>query len=294
LASIFLKREFHLQRQTYTARLIQKACISESAQCYHLEFAIDEMERFDFAAGQFISAVATDDRGKSQTRAYSIASAASSNKFDLCVNRVENGFFSNYLCDLPEGGAVQVHGPHGHFVLRNPVTDAIFVATGTGIAPMRGFTQWLFPEEGPDSGADRSEGRHIWLVYGTRHQSEIYYRDYFERIAAEHSNFHYVTTLSRADEQWTGKRGYVQEHLDSIVESRGGIRAKVQSIGSVGSLVGTVADTVVAVEERVLAELLAFDIHTYICGLNNMVAAVRERLTGFGWHKKQIIFERYD
>jgi ferredoxin-NADP reductase len=38
----------------------------------------------------------------------------------------------------------------------------------------------------------------------------------------------------------------------------------------------------------------AFDIHTYICGLNNMVSAVRERLTGYGWHKKQIIFERYD
>ena len=37
-----------------------------------------------------------------------------------------------------------------------------------------------------------------------------------------------------------------------------------------------------------------FDIHTYIRGLNNLVSAVRERLTGYGWHKKQIIFERYD
>jgi ferredoxin-NADP reductase len=283
-----------LQRQTYTARLIQKACISESAQCYHLEFVIDEMESFDFTAGQFLSAVAVDGRGKTQTRAYSIASAASANHFDLCVNRVEGGFFSNYLVDLPEGEAVQVHGPHGHFILRSPVTDSIFVATGTGIAPMRGFTQWLFPEEGPYAGADRSDGRHIWLIYGTRHASEIYYRDYFERIAAEHENFHYVTTLSRADEQWTGKRGYVQEHLGHIVESRGGALASVQSVGSVGSLVGSVADTVVAVEERVLAEPLAFDIHTYICGLNNMVSEVRERLTGFGWHKKQIIFERYD
>jgi ferredoxin-NADP reductase len=286
-----------LQRQTYTARLTQKACISESAECYHLEFAIDEMETFEFAAGQFLSAVAVGGRGKTQTRAYSIASAASGNRFDLCVNRVEGGFFSNYLVDLPIGESVQVHGPHGHFILKTPVTDSIFVATGTGIAPMRGFTQWLFPEEGEAAGADRSEGRHIWLVYGTRHESEIYYRDYFERLASEHENFHYVTTLSRADEEWTGKHGYVQEHLGSIVESRGGAQTSAQSIasvGSVGSAVGTVADTVVAVEERVLAEPLAFDIHTYICGLNNMVAQVRQRLTGYGWHKKQIIFERYD
>jgi hypothetical protein len=39
---------------------------------------------------------------------------------------------------------------------------------------------------------------------------------------------------------------------------------------------------------------LKFDIYTYICGLNNMVAGVRERLAGFGWHRKQIVFERYD
>ena len=105
---------------------------------------------------------------------------------------------------MEEGQTVQVHGPHGHFVLHTPVTDSIFVATGTGIAPMRGFTQWLFPEEGPDAGADRSQGRQIWLVYGTRYESELYYRDYFERVSAVHPNFHYVTTLSRAHDEWGG------------------------------------------------------------------------------------------
>ena len=44
---------------------------------------------------------------------------------------------------------------------------------------------------------------------------------------------------------------------------------------------------------RLQAEL-NFDIYTYICGLNFMVSGVRELLTGFGWHKKQIVFERYD
>ena len=75
-------------------------------------------------------------------------------------------------------------------------------------------------------------------------------------------------------------------------ESRSALSA--HSAGTANSVIGAVVDTVVAVEERVLAEPLAFDIHTYICGLNEMVSAVRERLTSFGWHKKQIIFERYD
>jgi NAD(P)H-flavin reductase len=39
---------------------------------------------------------------------------------------------------------------------------------------------------------------------------------------------------------------------------------------------------------------LTFDNYTYICGLNFMVSGVRELLTGYGWHRKQIVFERYD
>ena len=286
-----------MARELYTARLEKKVCISEVAQCYQLEFVLDGMESFPFASGQFISAVATDPNGKQQTRAYSIASAASANRFDLCINRVENGFFSNYLCDLTVGATVQVHGPHGHFILQEPITDSILLATGTGIAPMRAFTQWLFPESGEHAGKDRSENKHFWLIYGTRHESELYYRDYFERIAKEHSNFHYITTLSRPDEEWQGHRGYVQEFLAPIVETRSASHS--QSAAHTGAVNAALVDTVVAVEEQVLSEQIsgmpqAFDIHTYICGLNNMVSAVRERLTNFGWHKKQIIFERYD
>jgi ferredoxin-NADP reductase len=268
-----------LARETFTARLAQKQCISESSQCYHFEFVLDELESFPFESGQFISAVATDPNGKQQTRAYSIASAARANTFELCVNRVEGGFFSNHLADLPDlsiGATIQVHGPHGHFVLKQPITDSILVATGTGIAPMRGFTQWLFPENGPD----RSNGKQIWLVYGTRHESELYYHDYFEALAATKPNFHYLTTLSRAPESWTGNRGYVQEYVAKIVEER----AAKLGLPAVQP----------EVDASIPANQLTFDIYTYICGLNNMVSAVRDRLSGYGWHRKQIVFERYD
>ena len=88
-----------MARELYSARLEKKLCISEVAQCYQLEFVLDGMESFPFASGQFISAVATDPNGKQQTRAYSIASAAKENRFDLCINRVEGGFFPNHSSD---------------------------------------------------------------------------------------------------------------------------------------------------------------------------------------------------
>ncbi len=201
------------------------------------------------------------------------------NKFELCVNRVENGFFSNHLADLPDlpvGGTIQIHGPHGHFVLQEPITDSILVATGTGVAPMRAYAQWLFPENGPD----RSNGKDIWLVYGTRYETDIYYHDEFEALARRAPNFHYLPTLSRAQDNWTGLRGHVQVHISKIVEER-------------AKRLGLPLPSPPVDPETPPAEL-KFDIYSYICGLNFMVSGVRDLLTGYGWHKKQIVFERYD
>jgi NAD(P)H-flavin reductase len=141
---------------------------------------------------------------------------------------------------------------------------------------MRGYTQSLFPEDG----TDRSEGKDIWLVYGTRHETDLYYHEEFEALAQRKPNFHYLATLSRAKESWNGLRGYVQDHVARIVEERAGrLGLPLPQPG---------------VDPAIPAKELKFDIYAYICGLNNMVSGLRDRLAGFGWHRKQIVFERYD
>jgi ferredoxin-NADP reductase len=240
----------------YTAKFLQGKWLSE--QTRHMEFAVPELSRFDFKPGQFVSLVAPNEEGRTITRAYSIASAPRENShFDLCLNRVESGFFSNLLCDMSEGSELKFHGPHGLFTLRDPLRDSIFVATGTGIAPMRGFLEWLFGEP------SRHQGRQFWLVYGTRHTTSIYYQEEFADLAKRFPNFHYIITLSRGGEDWKGERGYVQEHVRKLLESR-------------------------PTEARA-------NMDAYICGLNAMVSSTRKLLQEeFGWNKKQIIFERYD
>lgn len=243
-----------MARPVYTAKLARARWLSD--QTRHFEFEVQDLERFDFTSGQFVSMLETKDDGKHVTRAYSLASSARGREFDLCLNRVPHGFFSNFLCDLPEGETVEFHGPHGHFTLRDPLHDSIFVATGTGVAPMRGFVQWLFADPA------RHQGRHFWLVFGTRYEKDIYYQEEFARLAAEHPDFHYEVTVSRPTEAWTGRKGYVQEIVREIVQR-------------------------LTQEERHMADV-------YICGLNNMVSGVRDLLTGMGVDKKHIIFERYD
>ena len=286
VAYLRFSMEVILAHELLTARLLKKECISEVAQCFHFDFVVDELEDFSFVPGQFVSTVAVDSRGKQQTRAYSLAAAPAANRIALCVNRVEAGFFSNHLADLPDdedellpvGGVIHIHGPHGHFTLREPLTDSILVATGTGVAPMRSYLQYLFPEG--DAAQDRSQGKQIWLVYGTRYETDIYYRDEFEALARRAPNFHYLPTLSRPADGWTGLRGYVQDHVARIVEERAARLGQTLPVAQV--------DPATPPAE------LQFDIHAYICGLNEMVAGVRDRLSGFGWHRKQIVFERYD
>ena len=272
-----------MERPLHTIRLREKTLLSERAQAFHFVFEVEQLPGFAFEPGQFISLVAPDARGKQQTRAYSLASAPRSNQFDLCVNRVEGGFFSNLLADLPLGGTLQMHGPHGLFTLRQPLTDGILIATGTGVAPMLGFVQWLFPENAP---ARLPAEKSLTLVYGTRHATELYYQDQFEAAATRHPNFRYLPTLSRPEETWTGLRGYVQDHVAAVL----GNHAR---LGAPEPEPPTHPESDLADNPRQTTPD-SFGIHAYICGLNAMVSANRDQLKQLGWHRKQIVFERYD
>ena len=206
--------------QTFTARLTRG--VSLSNQTKHLEFELPGVPHFGFVAGQWLSFKHTKPDGEELTRAYSIASPpGEDNRFALCLNRVQDGFMSNYLCDMKEGDELSCQGPFGDFILRPPLRDTVFIATGTGIAPFRAMLRWLLADE------TRHQGKQSWLVFGSRYESDIYYHDEFLHLAAQHSNFHYFPTLSRGEAEWKGLRGYVQEHVPEIVQGRTDMHAYI-------------------------------------------------------------------
>lgn len=234
--------------QTLKARLVGSRALSEFTK--HLDFEV-AAERFGFVPGQWLSLKHPNAQGEEITRAYSIASAPNGNRFALCLNRVQDGFMSNYLCDLAEGSELEAQGPYGNFILKPPLRETLFIATGTGIAPYRSMLEWLFADP------SRHLDRQFWLVFGSRTLADAYYHEEFVQLATQHPHFHYMPTLSRADSNWTGLRGYVQEHVKAIAESHS-------------------------------------DMHAYICGLEKMVTANRELLKSLGWDRKSILYEKYD
>ena len=206
--------------RTYKAHLLRSGSLSEVTK--HLEFEIDGIDRFGFVAGQWLSFKQVKPDGEEITRAYSIASPPQDDsRLALCLNRVQDGFMSNYLCDMREGEEIRCQGPFGDFILRPPIHDTIFIATGTGIAPFRSMLHCLFADE------SRHHGKQFWLVFGSRYEKDIYYHEEFLRLAAEHPNFHYLPTLSRGSAKWQGLRGYVQEHVRDVVQDRADMLAYI-------------------------------------------------------------------
>lgn len=199
--------------QTLTARLVHSVSLSELTR--HLEFEMLGGKRFGFVAGQWLSFRQLKPDEEEITRAYSICSPpADSNRFALCLNRVQDGFMSNFLCDMKEGDEILCQGPFGDFIQRPPMRETIFIATGTGIAPFRSMLHWLLADE------SRHQGKQLWLLFGSRYEKDIYYHDEFLHLAGQHLNFHYLPTLSRGAAEWQGLRGYVQQHLLGIAQGR--------------------------------------------------------------------------
>jgi ferredoxin-NADP reductase len=197
---------------TVAARLTRSTVLSEVTK--HLEFEVEGAPRFGFVPGQWLSLTQTKPDGEEITRAYSIASPPNGNRFALCLNRVQDGFMSNYLCELEVGAEISGQGPFGTFILRPPLRDTIFIATGTGIAPYRSMLHWLFADSA------RHQGKRFWLVFGSRYERDIYYHEEFLRLADGHKNFDYLPTLSQGSPDWKGLRGYVQEHVPDILRGR--------------------------------------------------------------------------
>eukprot|EP00979_Chaetoceros_neogracilis_P014602 scaffold4779_cov429-Chaetoceros_neogracile.AAC.2 len=160
-------------------------------------------EGMQYVEGQSLSVIPAGIDAKTNKkfspRLYSIASTRygdvlDGNTISLCVRRAEfyepstgitdpvkKGACSNMLCDSMPGDQISVAGPVGKTMLlpKNPNDDIIMVATGTGIAPFRGFMHRLFMEE---TVARHVFGGTAWLVLGVPTTGGLLYKEEFDAM----------------------------------------------------------------------------------------------------------------
>lgn len=192
-----------------------------------------------FVAGQSFGVLppGTDEKGRPhKLRLYSIASPTrgedgAGQVLATTVKRLLDehwesqslfrGVCSNYLCDAKPGDEILVTGPSGkRFVLPSDPSahDYLFFATGTGIAPFRGMITDLL-ESGCDS--------RVTLVMGAPYKTDLLYDRDLTDLAAAHTNFRYLTAISRESQTDCDQPLYVQDRVarDPLGSGEGSITA---------------------------------------------------------------------
>ncbi|KXK10317.1 MAG: Terephthalate 1,2-dioxygenase, reductase component 1 [Microgenomates bacterium OLB23] len=245
--------------QDYEATLTKKTEVAP--EIWYYQFDIPEGQSLDFVAGQYMLLNINNNY-----RQYSIASADTiHNSFDLLVETIPGGLGSNYLMNLPIGNKAQFKGPAGVFVLKNTPRDKIFLATGTGVAPIKSMIESYFGRE--------QHNASLTLFFGLKNRDGVYLYDAFKDIAERHPNFNFRICLSREenlaglDEVCYGV-GRVNSHLEVFLDRH--------------------KDAAVKPKNEIMN---AYEY--YICGSKTTVDSLKEFALTMGVLPENVAFERF-
>jgi Na+-transporting NADH:ubiquinone oxidoreductase subunit F len=175
---------------------------------------ISPQEGIEFKAGQYIQLeVPKYKRTKGpEYRAYSISSTAENRQeVELVVTRVPEGAVTTYVHEyLKKGDRLLMTGPYGDFHLRESERDILFIATGSGLAPIKSILHQM---------ESQNIERKATLFFGDRRRHDLYYLEVLEAFEKNIPDFHFVFTLSRATEEdrWEGERGRVTDLLEKYI-----------------------------------------------------------------------------
>jgi len=178
-----------------------------------LEVTLLEPPTISFKPGQFISfEVPKKGFPVPVVRPYSIASPPSQgNRLTLLFNLVTDGPGSSYLYSLRVGDRTTFKGPAGSFWLKDdPTRDLLFVATGTGIAPICSMV---------GAQLERGTAQAVTVFWGLRSQRDLYYQKELHALPRQFPKFSFVTTLSRPEIGWIGATGRVTALVQKRVTS---------------------------------------------------------------------------
>lgn len=182
---------------TLTLRDVLRA--TPRARIVHLNL---DGQPFDYAAGQ---AVVVGVPGAGKRRPYSIASAPEDTRRDgyleLLVGVDAEGRAGEHL-PLEAGTAIEVEGPLGMFTFpADPVErQFVFVAGGTGIAPLRAMMRHALA--GPLV-------RRVGLLYSARTPEDFAYEEELRALAASGTIELCQTVTRMAETDWAGNRGRI-------------------------------------------------------------------------------------
>lgn len=187
-------------------------------------FTFELEEIFNFRPGQFVMLQGKDKDGNLVKRSYSIVSDSGKKKVELVMNIIPHGKLTPIIDQMKVGEKTILQGPYGKFGEDSEKSkeNLFFIATGTGIAPIKCIISSLLKNESDKK--DKGDKK-TTLLYGFRHEENYLFRKDLEFMEKKHKNLILIPSISRPhdpkgcrEQGW--KVGRVTDYLNSNLEDR--------------------------------------------------------------------------
>lgn len=188
---------------------------------------VEKPGSFSFLPTQFTFLQLLTEAGV-DARPMSLASAPTREHLEYAV-RLSDSSFKRAFAELEPGNDVAVFGPIGNFVL-DEKHPAVLIAGGIGVTPLKGMAEYAADVELPTP---------IRLVYSSRDETEIAYRDELSALERRNPHFRVLHTLTRDyDAGWPGSTGRISRAL--LEQASSDLEYPIYYIsGTTGMVVGT-------------------------------------------------------
>jgi CDP-4-dehydro-6-deoxyglucose reductase len=154
--------------------------------------------KFIYLAGQYVDLIWNGAK-----RSYSIANAKKLEQgIELHIRKVANGLFSEFIFGkLKPETLMRIEGPHGTFFIRDNDSPILFLAGGTGFAPVKAMIEELITQK---------TMRDIHLYWGVQNNDHLY-SEVPESWQQKCKNIRFTPVVSEPDKDWKGRQGLVHE-----------------------------------------------------------------------------------
>ena len=181
-------------------------------------FELMEPKKIDYIPGQYIQLLTPVYEKSSEEvyRAYSISSdPADKNAIELIIRRVPGGICTTYCFEyLKVGDEVKMNGPYGDFKLSDTEAPIIFIAGGSGMAPIKCMLHDM---------KNTNNKRKAMYFFGANKVEELCLEDLMHHFVSELADFTFIPVVTAPEENksWDGEQGLVTEAVERNVKNAG-------------------------------------------------------------------------
>lgn len=190
-------------------------------------------DKLSFKAGQFIQFEVPeyDLLEESVYRAYSISSPPSLDQtVELEIRYVPNGLCTTFVHKFMKAGdKIMINGPYGDFFLRDTDRDIIFIAGGSGMAPIKSILLDM---------KEKNITRNAVYFFGARSKRDLFLLDEMKKLEKDLANFKFIPSLSNPEpeDKWEGETGLITETVKKYIKNTEDIEREAYLCGSPGMI----------------------------------------------------------